>query len=193
MGAQAIEKQIGSPDSATSWSALLEAKGLRVALGTLASVLRSDLTETQLRSYERTLDGISSRDLGTAFCLAERDLKFFPVPRELRELAGVADTDTHLMIQADAAWRWVIRYLDDHGPEGRAKRGRLLEAHPELRFEQPIPAPAIPQRLLYVLEALGGTVTAGLMRIAGTDHGAMGFLRRDFDAAYLRATQVVGE
>jgi hypothetical protein len=141
-------------------------------------------------AYERGLEDLVPERLAAAFALAERDLKFFPSIAELRDLAGTQSGDNNRLRQCDEAWKWVMRYIRDHGTDGRAKRGRVLATAPELRFEDDMPAPPIPGPIEYALEAMGGTVTQGLERFAETDSGALGFLRRDFDAAYLRGCDV---
>ncbi|HTV16107.1 MAG TPA: hypothetical protein VME68_15405 [Acidobacteriaceae bacterium] len=131
------------------WRELLKVKGLKVALGVLASSLRSDLTEPQLASFERTLGGLPLDALAVGFSLAERDLKFFPVPAELRELAGIrADNATS---DCDKAFRWVWSYIADHGAEGRDKKWleRDEQSNPtKLRLTA---APEIPRDIAYAL------------------------------------------
>ena len=185
---EATAKHNARPETLRDWLAILKTEGLEIALSALASVLRSDLTPIQRARYVRTLSDLPPDALAIAFSLAERDLKFFPVPAELRELAGIrAENAT---VDCDKAFRWVWSYIADHGAEGRDKKWleRDEQGNPtKLRLTA---APEIPRDIAYALEAMGGSIRRGLERFAETEAAALGFLRRDFDAAYLRGREV---
>lgn len=124
--------------------------------------------------------------LAQAFALAERDFSFMPVPAELRRLAGIHPDNA--LIATDRAWKWVMEYLRDHGATGEPKPGKLRHEVDRIVLEEETPAPEIPAEIRYTLEVLGGTVRFGLERIQATEPVQFGWLRREFDAAYQRAS-----
>lgn len=108
-----------------------------------------------------------------------------PTPGQLRELAGAADE--HEAARAcDEAFALIRRYIKRHGVE---RRDYARWENPEQPMNGPlqiVKPPAIPAQIEATLVAIGGTLADGLERVAETAPKDTHWLRRDFDAAYMR-------
>jgi hypothetical protein len=94
---------------------------------------------------------------------------------------------------ADEAWGFVVEYLRNHGVDGRVKRGALVasEYTGNPVFLDDKPAPDIPVDIYAALTAVGGTIPAGLQRINLAKSDELPWLKKEFAAAFSRATRTV--
>lgn len=91
--------------------------------------------------------------------------------------------------EAEEAWAWMLRYIQNHGKDGHVKRGALIvdDIANTFEFGPDTPAPAIPEAIANVLGVLGGTPMAGVERIALTPTIELGWVKKEFVAGYVRA------
>lgn len=195
------------------------------------------LTADRLKIYLMALSDLSASQLTQGLNRAVRELTFWPKPAELRELCTGVRARKSDTLRADEAWQRVMDYLDRHGIEGRTidkcqgredfvfRNGCINSAYssynrrfPENVFTISAPfyilttyyAPDIPELISSTLTQLGGSVTAGLKRLADARKAAepvpygyppnpdrnpkeIGFLKREFTESYLNAVALEAE
>lgn len=155
--------------------------------------------------YSDLLADLTIDELSLAFGEALNTKAQWLTPGQIRDLALGQDSN------ADDAWAWVAVYLRDHGVSGNVKPGALIEhpVHIPGRFREvkpgqyaavpfgigrdypltlpDIPAPEIPEAVKLALRAIGGTIKQGLERINYAQGNEIGFIRKEFAAAFVRA------
>lgn len=146
----------------------------------IAELLRVDLTHNQILGYVRVLSAAKPEQLIKAFELAESTCKYMPSPGELLALATGGDAGGS-MRRADEAFSWIMRYIAHHGVDGRTRM--RVGSDYEIHYTR---APAIPSEIVKTLQALGGTLQHGLARVAETKPENLGWLKNDFEAAFMR-------
>jgi hypothetical protein len=90
-------------------------------LGMLAEGYSQPLTTTQLKVYVMVLNDLSLEQLNHGCNRAIRELTFWPRPAELRELCSGIKAKKSDSTRADAAWEWVITYLEYYGIDGETQ------------------------------------------------------------------------
>lgn len=197
-----------------SYSELFKRSGLTKREQVMGAVTRLSVALGQpqdaarLRIYADQLEGLESGALRTVFERAEADLKFFPVPSELLEMAGAHRAQVELR-KVDEAWMWLQDYLAKHGADSHdffekrpdsgpcdlchdtgfqaVRAGASKVVRCECRQGKRVPAPSIPDRISYALRQMGNTVTASLERISTTEARYQGRVRGEFNEAFKRA------
>jgi hypothetical protein len=118
--------------------------------------------------YAVALGDLSDQAIEHAIKRAICELKWFPKPAELRELAGAAGKDQR-SVEAEAAWKFANDYLRKWG----------VDRMPMFRPGKTIEAPALPPRIDYALRRIGGL--RGLNQITEENRP---FMFKDFCEAY---------
>jgi len=80
-----------------------------VAVGVLAEAFGRKVSEKTLQAYEWGLDGLTVQQIQRAAARAIRECKFFPVPAELRELAGEGNAESRALTAWEEFSRAVTR------------------------------------------------------------------------------------
>jgi hypothetical protein len=110
-------------------------------------------------------------------------------PAQLRELCIGMNQAEHEQQLADEAFTWAIKYLRNHGVNGRTKLGALIcedGGRGGNTFAPDTPAPEIPAPVAAALAAIGGTLRQGFERINVATPTEMGFIKREFAQAHMR-------
>ncbi|MGA2632192.1 MAG: hypothetical protein ABSG54_18520 [Terriglobia bacterium] len=189
-----------------------KAKAIADGLDRLAAAYNESLTPIRLEVYAMALADLTPDELSAGFNRAIRELKFWPRPAELRELATGRAAATADNLLTDKAWMWVhdcitmfrLPAQNRYEVQGRVRHGMNLNA--ALRGKQgdsvldlatsaPFyevtvwPEPEIPDLVKQTLIAMGGSEKMGLTRIQdamrGWDSGGEASLGSK-DAAFVR-------
>lgn len=110
-------------------------------------------------------------------------------PGQLRDMCMGGSRADLAAQEAEEAWAWMLRYIQNHGKDGHTKRGALI-GESDLgvpQFAPDIPAPKIPEPIANVLGVLGGTPMGGVERIALTPTSELAWVKKEFVAGYVRA------
>jgi len=138
----------------------------------LAEIFGESMTPARLKGYVASLSDLDTPRLRDAFVRAPHELKFFPKPAELRELAGVPKPGQREQVEAEAAFNLVVFHLERNGVDAGVR--------------------SLPERVQYAVRACGGLdrFNRRLQVHYGDDENPsemedyFTFLQRDFAEAY---------
>jgi hypothetical protein len=138
------------------------------AVRELRQAMEKEDNPAVMMAHMRSLNDIHPEDLARAYKLAERNCVFWPSPGQIREFAGSAE-----MRESSETWEWVLRYLEEHGADGRPRGGAVTFGNDRdgrrvaLGAAPVTEAPQLPRRIAEALRALGGgSIKHGLLAIA---------------------------
>ena len=150
------------PKASLLFSGKLPKRAAIVAAATrLAGLTKGSVSAGVFEAYADNLEDFDVSTLARIFEQAERTCKFFPVPAELREMAGIGGQGEGL-----AAWEFLQKILDTHVQRSGAEGYALCEGVGKLDLSQwaagkeitaqRIPVPEIPPAIERAVRLCGG-------------------------------------